>query len=122
MDVIEDPRAAAAALDPVRGRLLAELAAAPASAAGVSARVGLTRQKVNYHLNTLEALGLVELDSIRMRGGITERILRASAATYVVSPAAIAEGGARPERVGDRLSARYLITLAGRVVREVGAL
>ena len=122
VDVIEDPRAAAAALDPVRGRLLAELATAPASAAGVSARVGLTRQKVNYHLNTLEALGLVELDSVRMRGGITERILRASAATYVVSPAAIAEGGARPERVGDRLSARYLITLAGRIVREVGAL
>jgi DNA-binding transcriptional ArsR family regulator len=122
VDVIEDPRAAAAALDPVRGRLLAELATAPASAAGVSARVGLTRQKVNYHLNTLEALGLVELDSVRMRGGITERILRASAATYVVSPAAIAEGGARPEQVGDRLSARYLITLAGRVVREMGVL
>jgi hypothetical protein len=57
-----------------------------------------------------------------MRGGIAERVLRATAASYVVSPAAIAEEGALPERVTDRLSARYLIALAGRMVREVGAL
>jgi DNA-binding transcriptional ArsR family regulator len=122
VDVIEDPEAAAAALDPIRSRLLAELADAPASAATVAAKVGLARQKVNYHLRTLEAHGLVELAEIRMRGGISERILRATAASYVVSPAAIAEGGARPEQVADRLSARYLITLAGRIVREVGAM
>ena len=122
VDVIEDPRAAAVALDPVRSRLLAELAASPASAAGVGARLGLPRQRVNYHLKALEAHGLVELAEVRMRGGIAERVLRATAASYVVSPAAIAEGGARPEQVRDRLSARYLISLAGRVVREVGEL
>ena len=122
VDVIEDPRVAAAALDPIRSRLLAELAAEPASAATVAGRIGLARQKVNYHLKTLEAHGLVELAEVRMRGGIAERVLRATAASYVVSPAAIAEGGARPEQVGDRLSARYLVALAGRIVREVGAL
>ena len=120
--MIEDPRAAAAALDPVRARLLAELATAPASAAEVAGRIGLARQKVNYHLKTLEAHGLVELAEVRMRGGIAERRLRATAASYVVSPAAIAEGASRPERVNDRLSARYLVSLAGRIVREVGAL
>ena len=122
MEVIEDAAAAAAALDPVRARLLAELAGSPASAAAVAARLGLPRQRVNYHLRTLEAHGLVELDSVRMRGGLTERVLRAAAASYVVSPAAIAESGARPEQARDRLSARYLVALAGRVVREVGAL
>jgi DNA-binding transcriptional ArsR family regulator len=122
VDVIEDPRAAAAALDPVRAQLLEELAAAPASAAELGARIGLARQKVNYHLKTLEAHGLVELADVRMRGGIAERLLRATAASYVVSPAAIGEGGARPEEVSDRLSARYLISLAGRMVREVGVL
>jgi DNA-binding transcriptional ArsR family regulator len=120
--VIDDPRAAAVALDPTRSRLLAELSAEPASAATLAPRVGLTRQKANYHLKTLEAHGLVELAEIRMRGGIQERLLRPVAATYVVSPAAIAEDGARPERVRDRLSAGYLVTLAGRIVREVGAL
>lgn len=122
VQVIEDPRAAAVALDPVRSRLLAELAESPASAAALGARVGLPRQKVNYHLSTLEAHGLVELAEVRMRGGIAERVLRATAASYVVSPAAIAESGARPEQVRDRLSAGYLVTLAGRVVREVGEL
>lgn len=122
VEVIEEPRAAAAALDPVRARLLAELARAPASAAGVAARVGLPRQKVNYHLKSLEQHGLVELAEVRMHGGIAERVLQATAACYVVSPAALGEDGARPDRVADRLSARYLIALAGRVVREVGDL
>jgi DNA-binding transcriptional ArsR family regulator len=122
VQVIEQPAAAEAALDPIRSRLLAELASEPASAAGVAARVGLPRQKVNYHLNVLEAHGLVELAEIRARGGIKERVLRATAACYVVSPAAIGAEGARPEHVGDRLSAGYLTTLAGRTVHEVGAL
>ena len=120
--VIEEPAAAEAALDPVRSRLLAELAAEPASAAGVAGRLGLPRQKVNYHLNVLESHGLIELAEVRARGGIKERVLRATAACYVVSPAAIAEGGAQPERVGDQLSAGYLTALAGRTVHEVGAL
>jgi DNA-binding transcriptional ArsR family regulator len=122
VQVIEDPRAASTALDPIRSRLLAELADEPASAAMVAAKVGLSRQKTNYHLKALEDHGLVELAEVRMRGGIAERLLRATAATFVVSPAAIAERGARPEDVRDRLSAGYLVALAGRVVREVGAL
>lgn len=59
VEVIESAEAAAAALDPVRARLLGELAV-PASAAGLAARVGIARQKVNYHLKALEAHGLVE--------------------------------------------------------------
>ena len=120
VDVIENPAAAASALDPVRSQLLAELREAPASAASLAARIGLGRQKVNYHLRTLEEHGLVELAEVRMRGGISERVLRATAASYVVSPAAIAGDGARPERIADQLSADYLIALAGRVVSEVG--
>ena len=54
VEVIESAEAAAAALDPARARLLGELAV-PASAAGLAARVGIARQKVNYHLKELEA-------------------------------------------------------------------
>ncbi len=121
IEVIENPQAAAAALDPVRALLLGELAE-PASAAGLASRVGLARQKVNYHLKTLESLGLVELAEERMHGGITERVLQASAASYVVSPAAVSAGAASPDAHPDRLSARYLVALAARMVREVGAL
>jgi DNA-binding transcriptional ArsR family regulator len=121
VDVIEDPGAAVVALDPVRARLLAELAE-PASAAALAARVGLPRQKVNYHLRTLEAHGLVRVAQVRRWGGLTERLLVANAASYVVSPAALGAAGSDPSRTSDRLSARYLIALGARIVREVGAL
>jgi DNA-binding transcriptional ArsR family regulator len=121
VEVIEDASAAAVALDPLRARLLSELAE-PGSAATVAARVGMARQKVNYHLKSLESHGLLELAEERMRGGITERVLQATAAAYVVSPAALGESAADPDEAPDRLSARYLIALAGRVVREVGGL
>ncbi|HKE75700.1 MAG TPA: helix-turn-helix domain-containing protein [Acidimicrobiales bacterium] len=121
VDVIEDPAAAAIALEPTRARLLAELSE-PASAAALAPRVGIARQKVNYHLRALEAHGLVELAEERRRGGITERLLRATAASYVISPAALGAAAADPERSSDRLSASYLVALAGRVVREVGRL
>jgi hypothetical protein len=39
-----------------------------------------------------------------------------------VSPAALGESAADPGSEPDRLSARYLVALAGRVVREVGDL
>jgi DNA-binding transcriptional ArsR family regulator len=121
VEVIEDASAAAVALDPLRSRLLSELIE-PGSAATVAARVGMARQKVNYHLKALESRGLLELAEERMRGGITERVLQATAAAYVVSPAALGESAADPDEAPDRLSARYLIALAGRVVREVGGL
>ena len=121
VEVIEDPAAAEVALDPVRARLLAELAE-PGSAASLAARVGLARQKVNYHLRALESHGLVELAGDRRHGGITERVLRATAAAYVISPAALGDAAADPGQAADRLSARYLISLAGRLVREVGSL
>jgi DNA-binding transcriptional ArsR family regulator len=121
VEVIDDPATAVVALDPVRARLLAALAE-PASAAELAGRTGLTRQKVNYHVRALEAHGLVRLAGERRWGGLTERRLVATATSYVVSPAAIGEVASDPARAADRLSARYLVALAARVVREVGAL
>ena len=80
VDVIDDPAAATVALEPVRSRLLAELAE-PASAATLAARLGIPRQKVNYHLRALEAHGLVRVAETRQWGGLTERLLVASAAS-----------------------------------------
>ena len=120
--VLDDPAAAAVALDPVRARILATLAAEPASAAGVAARLGLPRQRIGYHLTSLAERDLiVEVDQ-RRHGGLTERIFAASASSYVVSPAAMGEAAVDPDRMPDRLSASYLIALAARAVREVGAL
>src|SRR5919201_7018516 len=117
--VIEDPAAAEVSLDPIRARLLAELAE-PASATMLAARVGLPRQKVNYHLRALERHGLVELVEERRKGNFTERLMRATAASYVISPAALGAVQPDPARAPDRLSARWLLALAAQLVRDVG--
>ncbi|WFE26716.1 helix-turn-helix domain-containing protein [Solwaraspora sp. WMMD791] len=119
--VIEDPAAAEVSLDPIRARLLAELAE-PASATMLAARIGLARQKVNYHLKALEQHGLVELVEQRRKGNVTERIMRATAGAYVISPAALAAVAPDPAAAPDRLSARWLLAVAARLVRDVGAL
>lgn len=121
VEVIENPAAAAVALDPVRSRLLSELAT-PASAATLAARVGLARQKVNYHLRALEKHGLVRMAEKRKWGGLTERLMVATAATYVVSPGAMGNVASDPGRMEDRLSAGYLVALAARAIREVSGL
>jgi len=119
--VIEDPAAAESSLDPIRARLLAELAE-PASASTLAPRVGLTRQKANYHLRALERHGLVELVEERRRGNCTERVLQATAASYVISPSALSPLAPDPSHDPDQRSARWLLALAGRLVREVGEL
>lgn len=121
LEVIDKPEAAAAMLTPVRSRLLAELST-PASAAALAERLNISRQKINYHLKALEAHDLVEPAGTRKWGGLTEKMMVASAASYILSPAAFGPIGADPERNKDRLSASHLIALAGRAVREVGEL
>jgi DNA-binding transcriptional ArsR family regulator len=121
VEVIVDPAAAVSALDPIRSRLLAELTE-PASAAALAARVGVSRQKVNYHLRALEGHRLVAEAGERQWGGLRERLLVATAASYVVSPGALGPVATDPGRTNDRLSASYLIALAARAVREVGEL
>jgi len=119
--VIEDAAAAEVSLDPVRVRLLAELSE-PGTATMLATRLGLPRQNVNYHLKALERHGLVELIEERRKGNVTERLLRATAQSYVISPAALAAVQPDPSRSPDSLSARWLIALAARLVREVGQL
>src|SRR5918992_4174685 len=122
VEVIADPASAAAALDPVRARLLAELRE-PASAAALASRLGVSRQRINYHLRLLEKHGLVEVAGTRAWGGLTERQLVATAAGYVVSPEALGAAASIPRRAtADRMSAAYVVALAARVIAEVGGM
>ena len=121
VSVIDDPATAEVTLDPMRARLLAELAE-PASATMLAARVDLARQKVNYHLRELERHGLIELVEERKKGNVTERLMRATAKSYVISPVVLAGVQPDPSRSPDRLSASWMLALATRLVREVGGL
>jgi DNA-binding transcriptional ArsR family regulator len=119
--VIDNPVVATVALEPTRARVLAELVK-PGSATTLAERLGLPRQKLNYHIRALEAQGLVVLVEVRSRRGCTERIMQASAAAYVLSPDALGPAAADPARTADRLSAGYLLALGARAIREVDTL
>ena len=80
----------AAVLPALRRRIL-ECLGEPDSATGLAKRLGLPRQKVNYHLRELEKAGLAECVEKRQRRGCIERRLRATARGYVVSPAFLGE-------------------------------
>ena len=120
--VIDEPKAAETALDPLRAQILSRLADTPGSAATLAADLDLPRQRVGYHLGKLADQGLVvEVDQVR-HGGLTERRFAATARAFVVAPGALGSAGADPARIRDRLSAGYLLALAGRAITEVGAL
>lgn len=117
--VIEAADAVSAALHQTRRTLLSALHE-PDSAAGLARRLGMPRQRLNYHLRTLERRGLVECIEERRKGNCTERILRATAKAFVISPDAL--GGMSAEAAADRLSAAYVIAVSARTIREVSAL
>ena len=121
VQVLKDAAVVEVALDPIRAAILDALAE-PGSAASIAATVGLTRQKVNYHLKALEAHGLVEPSGERTWGGITERYVQRSARLLFVAPNVLQDTAADPKQVADQLSAAYLIAVSARTVSEVGAI
>ncbi len=99
-----------------------EALAEPQSASALGRRFSLPRQRLNYHLRELEKVGLVELVEERRKGNCIERIVRATARAYVLSPDVLGALGRTDEEARDRLSASYLLSMAARVIREVASL
>jgi len=120
LGVIHSREAAARVLQPLRRQILGELQEAQ-SASGLARRLGLPRQKVNYHLRELERDGLVKLVEERRRGNCAERIVKATARAFLISPGALGALGS-PGEIRDRLSAAYLIATAARVVEELAGM
>jgi DNA-binding transcriptional ArsR family regulator len=116
LDYIDEPERVRLALSPIRRRLLERLRE-PASATQLAAELGLSRQRVNYHLRALEDAGLLELVEERPRRGFTERILAARADAFVVDPAVL--GAIADIEAQDRYAAEHLIGAATNVVRDV---
>jgi len=121
LDVIRSPESAAALLDPTRQQLVAHLRE-PDSASGLARRLRVPRQRINYHLRVLESAGLVEMVEERRKGNCVERVVRATAHAFIISPEALGELGPTTETAADRLSGAYLIAAAGRAIRDVAVL
>lgn len=116
--LLDDLDTALLALAPVRRRILTALTE-PASAAGLSEKLGLPRQNIGYHLNALEAAGLVQLSGERRKRGFTERLFVA-ARNHVFDPGMM-QAPPDPDAVEaqDRHAADHLITTASALVRDV---
>lgn len=115
LQIVQSPEKAAVLLQPGRLDLLGRLAE-PDSAAGLARRLGIPRQKVNYHLRELEREGFLELVEEKRKGNCTERIVRATAREFLIAP----HGGKAV--TADRFSASYLGSTAARVIRDLAAL
>lgn len=107
--LIADPERARHLLDPLRMRIL-QLAQQPASASDLAGKIGLGRQRLNYHVKQLVAAGLLEPAGSRVRRGLEERFYHASAASYVVAPQALGPM-APPESAGGDLVALASLAL-----------
>ena len=122
LEILTDPARAAVALDPERARLLAALRERSDSAAGLARRLGESRQRLNYHLRSLEAAGLVELEAERRRGNCVERVLKPAAGHWLLDPSMLGGPYEEPTADRDRFSATYLIALAARASMAVPGL
>jgi DNA-binding transcriptional ArsR family regulator len=122
VEVVRGTEQAASLLGhPLRLKVLEHLAE-PDSAAGLSRRLGVPRQVLNYHLRALESAGMLTFVEERPRGGLKERLLRATARSYLISPEAMGAVAPDPKRVRDRFSWAYLVAAAAKVVRDLGIL
>jgi DNA-binding transcriptional ArsR family regulator len=122
LQLLRDPETARVLLEPKRRAILERLQAEPNSASGLARVLEMPRQKVNYHLRELERVGLVEAIETKRKGSVDERIVRAKAEQYLISPEALGQLGQSPEERRDRFSIAYLISAAGRIIRDLGIL
>ncbi len=106
---------------PLRVQIL-EALREPASAAAVARRIGVARQKVNYHLKELERVGLVRPTGERRAGNFIETLYQAVARSFVVSPSVAWHDPKRFEALKAQHSLSTLILLGERLQRDAAAL
>jgi DNA-binding transcriptional ArsR family regulator len=118
VQVLTDASQLAAALSPLRLRVLREMQE-PQSATTLSPRLGLSRQTLNYHLRELEREGFLEVVEERPRRGCIERMLQVTSRAFVVNPALLGALSDDPDQARDRFSSAFLLATATRLIRDM---
>jgi DNA-binding transcriptional ArsR family regulator len=112
-------QASALLYHPVRLRIL-EALLAPDSAAGLSRRMGIPRQTLNYHVRELLRVKLLARAGRRRNRNFYEQRYVTVARGFVFSPELLGSVGADPSHALDAFSAGHLLGLASLVQRELG--
>jgi DNA-binding transcriptional ArsR family regulator len=121
LDIIDDPARARTALQPIRLRLL-HLLERPQSAPQLANAMGMPRQRVLYHLRTLEAQRLVEAQEHGRVGRRIDRSYVRTATSYAIAPRTLGGVAVDPRTVGDAFSSAYLSAVAARALNDLAAL
>ena len=112
------PAVFSALSDPTRFAVVERLMAGPASVSDLAAPFPMAGPSFLKHLRVLEDAGLVQLVEERPRRGFVERVLMATADTFVVDPEVI-HAGPPPADAQDRFAADHLVQVAAGVARDV---
>jgi hypothetical protein len=118
--VSDGPRAAALVQHPLRRWILAG-ARHPVSATELAAALGLTRQRVNYHVRQLVRAGYLRPAGRRIKRNLVERKYVATARSYVLLPQLLGPLAAGPVDAMDPTSAAYLMGLTSMAQQELAA-
>src|SRR5919112_1505303 len=121
LEIIDDPTRARAALQPIRLRLL-HLLDRPQSAPQLAKAMGMPRQRVLYHLRTLEAQRLVEAEDHGRVGRRIDRSYVRTATSYAIAPKALGGAAVDTRSIRDAFSSAYLSAVAGRALNDLAAL
>ena len=121
LDIIDDPARARTALQPIRLRLL-HLLERPQSAPQVAKAMGMPRQRVLYHLRTLEAQQLIEAHDHGSVGRRIDRSYVRTATSYAIAPKTLGGVAVDTRTVADAFSSAYLSAVAGRALNDLAAL
>lgn len=121
LDIIDDPKRARVALQPIRLRLL-HLLERPQSAPQLAKAMGMPRQRLLYHLRTLEAQRLVEAHDHGTVGRRIDRSYVRTATSYAIAPKTMGGVAVDTRTVADAFSSAYLSAVAGRALNDLAAL
>lgn len=118
LEPVEEAEKAELLLHPLRQKILSEASEA-STAAEIARRLGLSPQKVNYHVRTLADAGLLRPAGEGLKRNLVEKRYRASARSYVLLPQVLGEMSAGALSDADRFSATYLMQLSALLQREL---
>ena len=105
-------------LHPLRLRILG-LAREPTSAAEIAGRLGLPRQRVNYHVRKLAERGLLRRAGRHRKRNMVEQRYVASARSFLLVPDLLRPVEADWRGIPDTASAAYLLALTAQVQSDV---
>ncbi len=115
---VASPRRAGALLHPLRQQILGA-SREPISASDLARRLGLPRQRVNYHVRALERAGFLKPAGRRRKRNMIEQRYVAAARAFVLSPAVLGPVGADWRDIADTSSADYVLALSEQVRADV---